>query len=218
MKIYFCRGNVYTTPSILRIILDMKLTLDKETVILDKIDKVSKYAAKKATNFIKNLTDEPVKIKTVKVVVVTPEHIKEELEDGGEKIGASVGFSGDIEGIGILIFPQKPIPKLMESIGIKRDEVNIENSSNNDEIKEIFSSIISAYLETLVNFMNTSLNLLSLSFIRGSEKEIAEKLLKNYNNDNVILIFHSELYISDVKSKFKVLVAIPSKSLIKLSQ
>ncbi|HIQ39036.1 MAG TPA: chemotaxis protein CheX [Methanothermococcus okinawensis] len=191
---------------------------------LGKIEEIGKCAAKKAADFITNLTGNPVEIGVVSVMLITPFEIKKELKDE-EKIFTGIKFSGEIKGVGVLIFSEESALKLSKSM---LAEIGMDNSSDDNilddmkisAINEACNLIISAYVDTLANFMNTSLNMTPPSFIKGSEKEIIEKIFKDHNtgDNDIILTFKSKLYSQGIGSGFEVLIIMPPDSLSTLFQ
>ena len=242
MKIYMKNGRLYISPKSWEIIMESiineeimdgnNLDNDKRSKFvknfylpgLDKIDKVGKCAAKKAADFITNLTSKSVNIGIISVVLITPYEIKKELKDE-DKIFTGIDFSGDIEGVGVLIFSEESALKLSKSMLAEMgmddgSDDNVLDDMKISAIKETCNLIISAYVDTLANFMNTSLTMSPPFFIKGSEKEIIEKLFKDHHTDDndIILTFNSELHSQGIGSGFEVLIIMPPESLNTLFQ
>ena len=235
------RGNLYISPKSWEIIMESiineeilgnKNSKDKRSNFvknfyllgLSKIEEIGEYAAKKAADFITNLTGNPAEIGVLKVMLITPFEIKKELKDE-EKIFTGIDFSGEIEGVGVLIFSEESALKLSKSMlagmGMDSDDNdNVLDEMKISAIKEACNLIISAYVDTLANFMNTSLNMTPPSFIKGPEKEIMEKIFKDHNTGDydIILTFKSELYSRGIGSGFEVLIIMPPDSLSTLFQ
>lgn len=236
------RGNLYISPKSWEIIMESiineeimgssnsnrnsRFNFVKNFYLsgLSKIEEVGKCAAKKAADFISNLTGNPVEIGVVSVMLITPFEIKKELKDE-EKIFTGIKFSGEIKGVGVLIFSEESALKLSKSMLVEMgmddgSEDNILDDMKNSAINEACNLIISAYVDTLANFMNTSLNMSPPSFIKGPEREIMEKIFKDNNtgDNDIILTFKSELFSQGIGSGFEVLIIMPPDSLNTLFQ
>ncbi|HIQ39252.1 MAG TPA: chemotaxis protein CheX [Methanothermococcus okinawensis] len=235
------RGNVYISPKSWEIIMESIINeeimgennsnKDKRSNFvknfylsgLSKIEEIGKCAAKKAADFITNLTGNPAEIGVLKVMLITPYEIKKGLKDE-EKIFTGIDFSGEIEGVGVLIFSEESALKLSKSMlagmGMDDGNDNVLDDMKISAIKEACNLIISAYVDTLANFMNTSLNMTPPSFVKGPEREIMEKIFKDHNtgDNDIILTFKSKLYSQGIGSGFEVLIIMPPDSLNTLFQ
>ncbi|WP_421077770.1 chemotaxis protein CheC [Methanothermococcus sp. Ax23] len=209
--------------------MDEKMSSEKSNFIknfrvneLSRIEEIGKSAAEKAAGFITDMTGNPVEVGVVNVVLTTPSEIKEEIKDD-YKIFTGIKFSGDITGIGVLIFSEESALKLSKSMlaemGMDDDEDDF-NEMKISAINETCNLLISAYVDTLANFINTSLSMTPPYFIKGSEKEIIEKVFKSckVGDNDIVLTFKSELFSHGIGSGFEVLIVMPSDSINVLFQ
>ncbi|ACV24920.1 chemotaxis protein CheC [Methanocaldococcus fervens] len=184
---------------------------------LSKIENVGKYASEKAMKFITEMTGYSAELKVFNIRLITPKEIKEEYGEE-KKIFTKIDFSGDISGTGLLIFSEDSAVELskamllgmgMESDSDEMDEMKIS------AINEICNILISAYVDSFANFINTSLNMTPPSYIVGSGKEFLEKIFneKNIGDDDIILAFRSTLHICEVGTGFDVLIVLPHDSI-----
>jgi len=190
---------------------------------LGKIEEIGKSAAKKAASFISDLTGKPVDIGVVSVMITTLMEIKKELKNE-YKIFTGINFSGDISGVGVLIFSEESALTLSKSMlaemGMDDDEDEL-NDMKISAINEACNLIISAYVDTLANSIGVSLNMSPPFFNKGIEQEIMENIFKEHNTtnpDDIILTFKSELYSKGIGSGFEVLMIMPPESINLLFQ
>ncbi|XRO76723.1 chemotaxis protein CheC [Methanocaldococcus sp. 10A] len=183
---------------------------------LSKIEDVGRYASEKATKFITDMTGYSAELKVFNIRLITPKEIKEEYGDE-KRIFTKIDFTGDINGTGVLIFSEDSALNLskamllgmgMESDTDEMDEMKIS------AINEICNILISAYVDSFANFMNTSLTMSPPSFIEGSGRELLEKIFNenNIDDDDIIMAFRSTLHICEVGTGFDVLIVLPHKS------
>ena len=237
------RGNLHISPKSWEIIMESiiseettendkslsnndnpKLIQNFYMIGLDKIGNVGKSAAEKAASFITDLTSKPVEIGVVSVVITTLEEVKKELKDE-YKIFTGISFSGDISGVGVLIFSEKSAltlskTMLAEMMGMEDDGDELDDMKIS-AINETCNLIISAYVDTLANSISASLSMSPPFLNKGIEKEIIENLFGEYNITNpkdIILTFKSKLHSQGIGSGFEVLMIMPPESINLLFQ
>ena len=138
-------------------------------------------------------------------------------------IFTTINFSGDIRGVGVLILSEGSALKLSKSMlaemGIE-DNSDVLDDMKISAINEACNLIISAYVDTLANFMKTSLNMTPPTFIKGSEKKTMEEIFKecNTSDNDIILIYKSKLCSQGVGFSFEVLIIMSLDSLNTLFQ
>ena len=224
-------GNVEISPKSWEIIVKtiIETTLEDNDMVtnsnvighfdldgLEKIEDVGKYASEKAMKFISDMTGYSAELKVFNIRLVTPKEIKEEYGDD-KKIFTKIDFTGDINGTGLLIFSEDSAIKLSKAMllgmGMESDTDEMDDMKIS-AINEICNILISAYVDSFANFMNTALTMSPPSFITGSGKELLEKIFneKNIGDDDIIMAFRSTLHICEVGTGFDVLIVLPHDS------
>ncbi|AEH07378.1 chemotaxis protein CheC [Methanothermococcus okinawensis] len=228
-------GNVYISPKSWDIIMQDIINEEmKEKMIysekecnfvknfrimgLTRVEEIGKSAAEKACGFIRDMTGNHVETKSVNVMITTPLEIKEEKIKNDYKIVTGINFSGDINGIGVLIFSEDCALKLSKSMlaGMGMEDYSDElDEMKISALNETCNLIISAYVDTIANFMDISLNMSPPFFIKGIEYEIIENIFGDcgVNNQDLVLTFKSGLFSQGIGSGFEVLIVMPPNSI-----
>ncbi|ACX73351.1 MAG: chemotaxis protein CheX [Methanococci archaeon] len=183
---------------------------------LSKIENVGKYASEKAMKFISDMTGYSAELKVFNIRLITPKEIKDEYGED-KKVFTKIDFTGDINGTGVLIFSEDSAVKLskamLSGMGMESDTDEMDDMKIS-AINEICNILISAYVDSFANFMNTSLTMSPPTFIVGSGKELLEKIFNEnkIDDDDIIMAFRSTLHICEVGTGFDVLIVLPHES------
>ena len=194
--------------------MDNNVKIDLEN--LSKIEEVGKFASEKAMKFISDMTGYKASLKVFNIRLITPQEIMEEYGDE-KRIFTKIDFNGEIKGSGILIFSEDNAVKLAKAMllgmGMESDTDDMDEMKIS-AINEICNILISAYVDSFANFMDTSLTMTPPEFISGSGKEILKNIFEKYGIGNeIILAFRSTLHVEEVGSQFDVLIVLPQDSI-----
>ncbi|ENN96251.1 MCP methylation inhibitor CheC [Methanocaldococcus villosus KIN24-T80] len=226
-------GNVEISPKSWDIIVkaiiestlgDSKMSANALTTLdpryFKKIEDIGKFASEKAMRFITDMTGYSAELKVFNIRLITPPEIISEYGDE-IKIFTKINFSGEISGTGVLIFSEKGALEISKAMllgmGMECDNDEMDDMKIS-AINEICNILISAYVDSFANFMDTTLTMTPPEFITGMGGEILNKIFKDNNikDDDIIMAFKSTMHICEVGESFEVLIVLPNESVDKL--
>ncbi|MBA2861951.1 chemotaxis protein CheC [Methanococcus maripaludis] len=185
-------------------------------------ENIGKTAAEKAASFVQEMSGDCVEVKVFKIELNSAQDFKNMADISESNVFTKIDFSGDICGTGVLIFSEESAKSMADSMlvgmGMEGDSEEVFCEMRVSAINETCNLLISAFVDTIANFMNTSLNMTPPEFSTGNLGDFIEAELKNYeiNSEDTLFTFTSELFSKGIGSGFEVYIVMNPESTDKL--
>uniref|UniRef100_A9AB12 CheC, inhibitor of MCP methylation n=1 Tax=Methanococcus maripaludis (strain C6 / ATCC BAA-1332) TaxID=444158 RepID=A9AB12_METM6 len=183
---------------------------------------IGKTAAEKAASFVQEMSGDCVEVKVFKIELNSAQDLKNMSNSPENSVFTKIDFNGDISGTGVLIFSEESAKSMADSMllgmGMEGDSKEVFCEMRVSAINETCNLLISAFVDTIANFMNTSLDMTPPEFSTGKLGEFVESELKNHEigSEDTLFTFNSELYSKGIGSGFEVFIVMDPESTDKL--
>ncbi|ABR54166.1 CheC, inhibitor of MCP methylation [Methanococcus vannielii SB] len=193
-------------------------TATYSTKNLESIENLGKTAAEKAANFVQEMSGESVDVKVFKVNLTSTPELLDKISDEENKVFTQIDFNGEISGVGVLIFSEESALKMADAmlLGMGMEEESNEKFGEMrvSAINETCNLLISAFVDTIANFMETGLNMTPPNFWIGKMRDLIMNEVKNHKIEakDSIFTFKSELFSNNIGSGFEVFIVMDPES------
>ncbi|BAP61148.1 chemotaxis protein CheC [Methanococcus maripaludis] len=183
---------------------------------------IGKAAAEKAANFVQEMSGDCVEVKIFKIELNSAQDLLNMASSPENNVFTKIDFNGDIAGTGVLIFSEESAKSMADSMllgmGMEGDSNETFCEMRVSAINETCNLLISAFVDTIANFMNTSLNMTPPEFSTGQLSNLVEYELKNHEigPKDTLFTFNSELFSKGIGSGFNVFIVMDPESTDKL--
>ncbi|ABO35049.1 CheC, inhibitor of MCP methylation [Methanococcus maripaludis C5] len=185
-------------------------------------ENIGKTAAEKAANFVQEMSGDSVEVKVFKIELNSAQDFKNMANDNENSVFTKINFNGDVSGTGVLLFSEESAISMADSMligmGMEENSDEVFGEMRVSAINETCNLLISAFVDTIANFMNTSLNMTPPDFGTGKLTNLIDEELKNHKIDSTdtLFTFKSELFSHGIGSGFEVFIVMNPESTDKL--
>lgn len=196
--------------------------INNDSKSLEAIENLGKSAAEKAASFVQDMSGESVEVKIFKINLTSSSELLEKLNDEENKVFTQIDFTGDVSGVGVLIFSEESALKMADAMllgmGMEEDSGEKFGEMRVSAINETCNLLISAFVDTIANYLETALNMTPPNFWIGKMSELISNEVKNHKIESLdtIFTFKSELFSHGIGSGFEVFVVMNPESTNKL--
>jgi len=123
-------------------------------------ENIGKTAAEKAANFVQEMSGDSVEVKVFKIELNSAQDFKNMANDNENSVFTKINFNGDVSGTGVLLFSEESAISMADSMligmGMEENSDEVFGEMRVSAINETCNLLISAFVDTIANFMNKS--------------------------------------------------------------